>query len=242
MYYYQFVCQDVIVSLFSLLHTVYRDRVTFSCITSKLIIEMNWLIVGITGVTCSGKSSLARSIINELNSKSIQFPQRITIGNVKLLKQDDYFHPKTSVEHTWIPEFNYINREILTALNMSKMIDDLNDIVGPSHQQYNKTKAEDCVLNILVIEGFLIFNCKEIRDMCQIKIDVRISCDECLKRRSTRKYNPPNPPGYFEKIIWPFYLRHLDEYKNLDDLHVMNGELPEEVVLNEVLGLIVNSL
>lgn len=203
---------------------------------------MSWLIVGIAGVTCSGKSSLARSIASEIISGKVKFPQCITIGSVKLLKQDDYFYPKTSTEHTWIPELNCINREIITALNMKKMIGDVNDILGETYKPFEKSGNKGVVLNILLIEGFLIFNCNEIRDLCQIKIGVQIGYDECFKRRGTRKYNPPNPPGYFEKVIWPFHLQHLDELKDIKDLHVMDGELPEGVVLTEALEYIFNCL
>lgn len=201
----------------------------------------NWLVIGITGVTCSGKSTLARSIFNEINAKNVRLPEYITIGSVKLMRQDDYFHPKTAAEHIWIAELNYINREILSALNMTKMCNDLNDIVSTSYQPYRKTE-EMCVLNVLVIEGFLIFNCKEIRDMCQIKIAVELSYEECFKRRQNRKYNPPNPPGYFEKILWPFYVQHRNEYKDMEDLHVINGEISEGICLDKALEHIVNYL
>lgn len=202
---------------------------------------MNWLVIGITGVSCSGKSTLARSIITELNAEKVRFPDYITIGSVKLIKQDDYFHPKTSAEHTWIPELNYINREILSALNMTKMCADVNAILGSTYQPYKK-KEDKCVVNVLVIEGFLIFNCKDIRDLCQIKFDMQLSYDECFKRRQNRIYNPPNPTGYFEKVLWPFYLKHLDEYKDIKDLKVMDGVLSENICLSKALEQIVNYL
>lgn len=204
---------------------------------------MNWLIIGITGVSCSGKSTLARSIVSEINAKRVQLPDHVTIGSVKLVRQDDYFHPKTSTEHTWLPEFNYINREIVSALNMTKMCADVNDILGSTYQLYKKTEDKDVrIINILVIEGFLIFNCTDIRDLCQLKFDLRLSYEECFKRRQTRVYNPPNPTGYFERIIWPFYLKHLTEYKDIEDLHMINGELSEGLGLAEALKQIVNYL
>ncbi|KAG4073420.1 hypothetical protein HA402_000644 [Bradysia odoriphaga] len=146
---------------------------------------------------------------------------------------------RTSSEHIWIPEFNYINREVLSALNMNKMCDDLNEILGSTYQPYQR-KEEETVLNVLVIEGYLIFNCARISELCQIKIDVRLSYEECFERRKTRTYNPPNPPGYFEKIIWPFYLKHRNEYENSVGLQVINGELSEEVVLRQSLEHIVD--
>lgn len=200
---------------------------------------MNWLIIGITGVSCSGKSTLAKSIVDQV--KQIKFPDHITVGSAKLMKQDDYFHPKTSIHHAWIPEFNYINREILSALDMEKMWTDLNDLLGTDYELYQK-KKESITLNILVIEGFLIFNYERIRDLCQIKFNVRLSYDECFRRRQNRKYNPPNPPGYFEKILWPFYVKHSIEYNGIDDVHVINGELAQDYCLNKAIEYIVNYL
>lgn len=202
---------------------------------------MNWLIVGVTGVTCSGKSTLAKSIVDYIIAKKVEFPGNVTIGTVKLMKQDDYFYPKTSAEHTWIPEFNYINREILSALNMTKMCAYIADTLGVNYQPYRK-KEEKSVLNILVIDGFLIFNCIEIRDKCQIKFSMQISYEECFNRRKKRTYNPPNPAGYFEKIIWPFYVKHWNEYKNIEDMQVLDGKLSEDVCLTKALQYIINYL
>ena len=40
--------------------------------------------------------------------------------------------------------------------------------------------------------------------------------ETCLKRRDLRSYDPPDVPGYFEKIVYPHYVQNLESVKHLD--------------------------
>lgn len=189
-----------------------------------------WLVVGIAGGTCSGKSTLARAIAEHLEQRSKTAAaaagdgaQRTAqpIGVVRIIKQDDYFHARDRPEHTWIPGWNYINREIMTALDMPRMCADIErTLAAVDHSAGGH-------LNVLLIEGFLIFNHAEVRARCDLRFDMRINLEECRRRRAKRKYNPPNPPRYFEEYLWPFYRQHLAEYAFDDcELIVLDAELP----------------
>ena len=37
--------------------------------------------------------------------------------------------------------------------------------------------------------------------------------ETCHERRQRRTYDPPDPPGYFERVVWPYYLQNLAEIK-----------------------------
>lgn len=67
-----------------------------------------WLIIGVSGATCSGKSILATSLQKELPGSS-------------LICQDDFFLPVDSELHTTIPALNHINWEIISSLDMERM-------------------------------------------------------------------------------------------------------------------------
>jgi uridine kinase len=67
-----------------------------------------WLIIGVSGATCSGKSTLARSLHKELPGSS-------------LICQDDFFLPVDSEQHTMIPALNHFNWEIISSLDMERM-------------------------------------------------------------------------------------------------------------------------
>lgn len=186
---------------------------------------MAWLIVGISGVTCSGKSSLATSLLSFL-SNPLQDSAEHRIHQVRLIRQDDYFYKRDSPHHTWIPEMNYINREIMSALDMQRMISDIEACI------YGLCQPIDGTINILLIEGFLIFNHPKVLSLCNVRIEVQITQAVCRERRKLRTYNPPNPIGYFESFIWPFYEKHSAEYRqDVTDLIAVNGEWQRELCL-----------
>jgi hypothetical protein len=39
---------------------------------------------------------------------------------------------------------------------------------------------------------------------------ITLDRDTCQKRRSTRVYDPPDEPGYFDQVVWPSYQSHLE--------------------------------
>lgn len=203
-----------------------------------------WLIVGITGGTCSGKSTLAQKLADHLNNKQGTIIHNIEIGEVHVIRQDDYFYKRDSVEHTWIPGWNYINREILSALDMPRMCTDIESILAVEPSPSSSSSPPHPRKNVLLIEGFLIFNHRTVCEWCQLRFDVRITYEECQRRRATRRYNPPNPPGYFETFIWPFYQQHLKEYEEKltlssergdGGLIVLDGLRSKEALLEEAL-------
>lgn len=188
---------------------------------------MYWLVVGVSGVTCSGKSTLATSLLSCLSNslEDTANPAERRILQVRLVRQDDYFYKRDSPQHTWIPEMNYINREIISALDMPRMISDVESIIHGSCSDH----PFDATVNILLIEGFLIFNHPKLLSLCDVRIEVQITQTICRERRKLRTYNPPNPPGYFETFIWPLYEKHSAEYRrDVTDLIVVNGEWQRE--------------
>lgn len=203
---------------------------------------MSLLIVGISGVTCSGKSTLATSLLSFLlNSAKDSAARRI--HQVRLIRQDDYFYKRDSPHHTWIPEMNYINREIMSALDMPRMISDIESIIhGLCCDQ-----PTDGTVNILIIEGFLIFNQPKVLSLCDVRIEIQITQAVCRERRKLRTYNPPNPTDYFETFIWPFYEKHSADYRrHVTDLIVVNGEWHQErclqVAISAVYAAILNKM
>lgn len=77
----------------------------------------DWIVVGISGVTCGGKTTLAETLKNAFN-------------NTIVICQDDYFLPKNDSRHVFIPELNYNNWDILAALDMNKMKSDINTVLS----------------------------------------------------------------------------------------------------------------
>lgn len=192
---------------------------------------MPWLVVGIGGSSCSGKSTLAAALAEHFKSQQVgdhSVCANRSLGTIKLIKQDEYYFKRDSPQHTWIPHLNYINREIISALDMPRMISDIEAIIDAESLNENH-------LNILIVEGHLIFNCSAIRDRCHIRFNMRITKEMFFERRKTRTYNPPTPEQYIREIIWPHYQMHLKEYEHLDGMISLDGSLPKEQVFDVVL-------
>lgn len=207
---------------------------------------MSWLIIGVSGVSCSGKTSLAQSLVSVFRESvlSEKFYPDLKIGQVKLVCQDDYFWPIDHPNHEWVnvSGINHINREQLSALDMDKMCDDLMRIIGNgnvfSKGSITANGEMSDPLNILIIEGFMIFNHKLIAEMCQVKIGLSISFEKCFDRRIVRVYKQRTPPGYFESYTWPLYESHFNEYKNMEGLLIIDGGDTMESCTDKALSFI----
>lgn len=93
-------------------------------------------------------------------------------------------------------------------------------------------------LNVLIIEGFLIFNHPFTLDLCNVKFHIHLPYEKCYERRITRVYDPPDVVGYFEMCVWPLYEKHFKEFKDRPDMFMLNGEVPKENIFNYVLNCI----
>ncbi|XP_020278743.1 nicotinamide riboside kinase 2 [Pseudomyrmex gracilis] len=152
-----------------------------------------WLIVGISGATCSGKSTLANRIGNN-------FPGSITV------RQDDYFLPPDDPRHIKIPELNHMNWDLITSLDMERMRFDIMKII-----RTREKRATDSRKTVLILDGFLLFKDKTIADLCDLKYFLTLTKEQCWERRKNRAYDPPDVPGYFDKVVWPEYEKYVKE-------------------------------
>ncbi|XP_078315099.1 nicotinamide riboside kinase 1-like [Crassostrea virginica] len=169
------------------------------------------VVIGISGITNSGKTSLTNKI-------RAQLPGCLTIC------QDSYFLEPPDPRLTPIPELDHYNFDELNALDMDAMI---SDIQAWKDAQCNTTPpgstSHDLYSNVLIVEGFRMYALRELEQMLDKKYFLRVSFDVCQARRRTRNYTPPDKPGYFEKIVWPESINHQREIQDHTDIEFMDG-------------------
>ncbi len=167
----------------------------------------------------------------------------ISIKSVKIVSQDDYFWPVDSPHHTLCERLNHINWEILSSMDMDRMCNDLKELIGHESNLYRRQSSDVTIdLNILIIEGFLIFNHPAIFDLCQIKFHLHLPYEECYRRRSNRIYNPPDIIGYFEGYVWPLYEKHFKKFSESGEVIMLNACMSNEKCLLFVLNCVKNSI
>lgn len=57
---------------------------------------------------------------------------------------------------------------------------------------FNKIVKHNTLLNVLIIDGFLIFNHPVTFDLCNVKYHLHVPYEVCQARRSRRTYDPPD--------------------------------------------------
>ncbi|XP_062259877.1 nicotinamide riboside kinase 2-like [Platichthys flesus] len=195
-------------------------------------------IIGIGGVTNGGKTTLTNSLLK-------------TLPNCCVVHQDDFFKKPDQIE---VGEDGFRQWDVISALDMEAMV---NTVKGwqenpvkfaRSHGVSLSPEAEESDskekgTHILIIEGFLIYNYKPLIDAFDKCYYIAIPREECKRRRSTRSYTVPDPPGLFDGHVWPMFLKHRNEMeRNCDSLEYLDGTTSTEAIYNSVYESIQNSL
>ncbi|XP_074809332.1 carnosine N-methyltransferase isoform X1 [Natator depressus] len=165
---------------------------------------MKVLVIGLGGVTNGGKTTLAKRLGKQL-------------PNCSILYQDDFFKPESEVE---IDEHGFKQYDVLDALYLEEMVTSIHSwMKNPTGSSVSTAESKSTPLNlksteevhILIAEGFLLYNYEPLNEVWDRKYFLTIPYEECKRRRSTRVYQPADPPGYFDGHVWPMYLKHKRE-------------------------------
>ncbi|XP_058300930.1 nicotinamide riboside kinase 1 isoform X2 [Hylobates moloch] len=212
---------------------------------------MKTFIIGISGVTNGGKTTLAKNLQKHL-------------PNCSVISQDDFFKPESEIEtdkNGFLQyddlRFRHVGQtglELLTsgdlptsasqstgitvleALNMEKMVAAISCWMESARRSVVSTNQESAEeIPILIIEGFLLFNYKPLDTIWNRSYFLTIPYEECKRRRSTRVYEPPDSPGYFDGHVWPMYLKHRQEMQDITwEVVYLDGTKSEEDLFLQV--------
>jgi len=159
------------------------------------------LIVGISGVSCGGKTTVSRALHNWLGDHG------------DLIMQDDYYLPPAQ-----LPINSFTNFPEFDEPESVKMDDIVRDVLAWKLEgECAVTSDDDCVdeKRVLILEGTMIFTNPELLELCDLRYMIHVDFETAEYRRSLRNYPIPDPPLIVAKHIWPKYIKHRNVFQLL---------------------------
>ena len=181
------------------------------------------LVIGIAGGTGSGKTTLMKNIVN-------RFGEDITV-----ISHDNYYKRHDELPYEERCKLNYDEPAALET-----------DLLVRQLKQLRRGEAIDCPVydftvhnrsqetihivprSVIVVEGIMIFENKELRDLMDIKIFVDTDADIRLCRRIKRDVNKRGRslesvlPQY-QETVKPMHDQYVEPSKRYADLVVLEG-------------------
>lgn len=181
------------------------------------------LIIGIAGGTGSGKTTVVQQILNQL-------PE----GEVGIISQDSYYKATDNLNYEQRTKINFDHPRAIDFELLVKHLSELkkgNVIDQPVYSFVTHNRTKDIIKThpskVLIIEGILIFNNQELRDLCDIKIFVHADADERLIRRLKRDINERGRDlnevlNRYQDTLKPMHNQFIEPTKNFADIIIPN--------------------
>lgn len=181
------------------------------------------LIIGITGGTGSGKTTVVNQIVKHLPD-----------NEVCVISQDSYYKATDNLSYE---ERTKINFDHPRAIDFDLIVKHLKElklfktIEQPVYSFVTHNRTENTVKThpkkVIIVEGILIFNNEELRNLFDIKIFVHADTDERLIRRvrrdiSERGRNIDEVLNRYQDTLKPMHQQFIEPTKNFADIIIPN--------------------
>ena len=183
------------------------------------------LVLGIAGGTGSGKTTVVNQIIKH-------FPS----DQVCIISQDSYYKATDNLSYE---ERTKINFDHPRAIDFELLVQHLKDLKSGkiieqpvySFVTHNRTKhtIQTHPRKVVIVEGILIFNNEELRNLFDIKIFVHADTDERLIRRIRRDINERGRDidevlNRYKDTLKPMHQQFIEPTKNFADIIIPNDK------------------
>ncbi|MFL0076624.1 uridine kinase [Tenacibaculum maritimum] len=181
------------------------------------------LIIGIAGGTGSGKTTVVNQIINQLPA-----------DEVCVISQDSYYNATGNLSYEQRTKINFDHPRAIDFDLLVKHLKELksdNIIEQPVYSFVTHNRTKDTIKThprkVIIVEGILIFNSEELRNLCDIKIFVHADADERLIRRVRRDITERGRDidevlNRYQSTLKPMHQQFIEPTKNYADLIIPN--------------------
>lgn len=195
------------------------------------------LVIGIAGGTGSGKTTLMKNIISHFE------------GSVTVLSHDNYYKRHDDIPYEERCKLNYDEPDAFDTSLMVYHLDCLRhgqaiDCPVYDFTVHNRSSETIYIVpeRVIIVEGILIFENQELRDLMDIKIFVDTDADVRLCRRIKRDVNKRGRTlesvlTQYQDTVKPMHERYVEPSKKYADIVVPEGG-KNWIALDMILGRI----
>ena len=181
------------------------------------------LVIGIAGGTGSGKTTVVNQILNELPA-----------DEVCIISQDSYYKETNNLSYNQRTKINFDHPEAIDFDLLVNHIVELKQdkiIEQPVYSFVTHNRVKDTLIThprkVVIVEGILIFNSRELRDLFDIKIFVHADADERLIRRVRRDIEERGRDvnevlSRYQNTLKPMHQQFIEPTKNYADIIIPN--------------------
>lgn len=181
------------------------------------------IIVGVAGGSASGKSTVVREISKRFGNQ------------VEVINHDDYYNDQAEMpmEERYLQNYDHPN-----AYETNRLIRDIRKLKAgesverPQYDYTRYTRAADTALTqpkkVIILEGILVLENKELRNLMDIKIYVDTDSDERLMRRLSRDIvergrTVDSVLAQYRKTVKPMHEQYVEPSKKYADIILPRG-------------------
>ena len=201
------------------------------------------LVIGIAGGSGSGKTTVVHAI-----------KERLRDEKVVVIPQDSYYKDSSDLTDEEKRRQNFDHPDAIDWPLLCEHLSELKQgktIQQPvySYISCSRSKTETVTVepaDVIIIEGILIFNCRELLDQMDIKIFVDADDDDRLMRVMARDISERGKDVHwvierYSRTVKPMYLQFIEPSKRYADIIIPQGG-HNKVAINIILATIEKSL
>ncbi len=182
------------------------------------------LVIGIAGGSGSGKTTVVRAITSQLSGRVVVIPQDSYYKDSSHLPLED--RQKINFDHPDAIDWKLLCQQI-RELKQGKTVEQ----PVYSYITCSRSKTETVTVepaDVIIVEGILIFTCKELRDQMNIKVFVDADSDDRLMRIIVRDIaergrTVDTAIEHYVDTVKPMHLQFIEPSKRYADIIVPQG-------------------
>jgi len=202
-------------------------------------------LIGISGGSCSGKTSLALGLARCLDDlHPVVVPLDSYYFDLEHVPEEE--RARYNFDHPGAIDFDMFENHLVKLLEGKDVLVPVYDFEShtrtPRGEWIEVDPSRDEGQRVMIVEGLHVFYSPGVREMLDLKVFVDIGKAVSLNRRVERDVRergrmPESVVQQFQRHVVPMYEEYVEPVKEFADL-VVDGERPLEESLRAVLALV----